>query len=61
VIEERGEAIHFQRDQKNFKINFAEVRNIPTFAVPNETGTKTKSRQRDAESDKSERFTRQQC
>jgi len=26
------------RLKKNFKINFAEVENISTFAVPNETG-----------------------
>jgi hypothetical protein len=52
VTGERVEAIHNQGDKKNFKINFAEVRNIPTFAVPNKTGTKTKSRQRDAESNK---------
>jgi len=37
------------RLKKNFKINFAEVENISTFAVPNETGEQKQAPRRKAE------------
>ena len=46
--EDLREVLHFQFNQKNFKINFAWVVNNATFAVPNKRGNKT-SRRRKAE------------